>query len=186
MNLRPRDNCHYTAAMFDRDEAQSSRVTFLLFLGITLLIGMDVASDLLAGSSYAHVSIEGSILALACTGLLRMLAENLRLHRQTRHLRTDLDRSLAEAAQWKRDAAEALAGLGSAIAKQFQRWSLTPAEEEVALLLLKGFSLKEIATLRDVSERTVRDQARAVYRKGKLDGRAQLSAFFLEDLLAPR
>jgi len=36
------------------------------------------------------------------------------------------------------------------------------------------------------SERTVRQHAVAVYRKSGLAGRAELSAFFLEDLLLPR
>jgi len=34
-------------------------------------------------------------------------------------------------------------------------------------------------------ERTVRQHAVAVYRKSGLSGRAELSAFFLEDLLLP-
>lgn len=55
----------------------------------------------------------------------------------------------------------------------------------MALLLLKGLSLKEIATIRAVAERTVREQARSIYSKAGLTGRAALSAFFLEDLLAP-
>jgi DNA-binding NarL/FixJ family response regulator len=55
----------------------------------------------------------------------------------------------------------------------------------VALLLLKGLSTKEIAAVRAVSERTVREQSGAVYTKANLTGRAALSAFFLEDLLAP-
>ncbi|MFC1362947.1 MAG: response regulator transcription factor, partial [gamma proteobacterium symbiont of Ctena orbiculata] len=46
-------------------------------------------------------------------------------------------------------------------------------------------SYKEIAVMRDVSEKTVRQQAHAIYRKAKLSGRAALSAFFLEDLLLP-
>ena len=49
----------------------------------------------------------------------------------------------------------------------------------------KGLSLKEISTVRSTSERTVRTQARALYGKSGLEGRAALSAFFLEDLLAP-
>ena len=59
------------------------------------------------------------------------------------------------------------------------------AEEEVGLLLLKGLSMKEIADLRGTSERTAREQAGAVYAKAGLSGRAELSAFFLEDLLPP-
>jgi DNA-binding NarL/FixJ family response regulator len=44
--------------------------------------------------------------------------------------------------------------------------------------------VKEIAE-RATSERTIRAQAAALYTKAGLTGRAALSAFFLEDLLAP-
>ena len=50
---------------------------------------------------------------------------------------------------------------------------------------LKGLRHKEIAELRQTSERTVRQQALAVYRKSGLNGRTDLAAFFLEDLLLP-
>ena len=80
-------------------------------------------------------------------------------------------------------AAERQSGLSAVIDAQFRRWSLSPAESEVAMLLLKGLSLKETAEVRSTSERTTRKQARAVYRKSGLAGRAELSAWFLEDLL---
>ena len=57
--------------------------------------------------------------------------------------------------------------------------------QKVGLFLLKGLSHKEIAEVRQTSERTIREQARAVYRKSNLSGRPALSAFFLEDLLLP-
>lgn len=53
------------------------------------------------------------------------------------------------------------------------------------VLLLKGLGQKEIANIRATSERTVREQARSVYRKLGLAGRISLPAFFLEDLLLP-
>ena len=80
---------------------------------------------------------------------------------------------------------ELLKGLSAAIDAQFERWGLTAAEREVALLLLKGLSHKEIAVVREASVLTVRQQARSVYAKANLSGRAALSAFFLEDLLLP-
>jgi DNA-binding CsgD family transcriptional regulator len=80
---------------------------------------------------------------------------------------------------------ELVKGLGAAIDAQFDRWGLTAAEREVAMLMLKGLSHKEIAAVREASERTVRQQARAIYAKANLSGRAALSAFFLEDLLLP-
>ncbi len=97
----------------------------------------------------------------------------------------DLELARVQGQRWRSEARTYLDGLGLAIEGQFSRWNLTEAEREVALLMLKGLSHKEIATVRAVSERTVREQARAVYSKSGLTGRAGLSAFFLEDLLAP-
>ena len=106
--------------------------------------------------------------------------------RQLDRTRTDLAGALVEAAHWKKESRELLQGLGIAIENQFARWHLSAAEAEVALLLLKGLSHKEIAGLRETSERTVREQSRSVYRKSGLAGRSSLSAFFLEDLLLPQ
>lgn len=97
----------------------------------------------------------------------------------------DLELARVQGQRWRSEARGYLNGLGEAIEAQFSRWNLTDAEREVALLLLKGLSLKEVATVRAVSERTIREQARSVYAKSGLTGRAGLSAFFLEDLLAP-
>ncbi len=74
---------------------------------------------------------------------------------------------------------------GEAINRQFTRWALSPAEREVGLLLLKGLSHREIAQVRSTTETTIRQQALALYRKSGLGSRAELSAFFLEDLLLP-
>ena len=77
-------------------------------------------------------------------------------------------------------------GLGDEIDKQFDKWGLTAAEREVAMLILKGLRHKEIAVARNTTEGTVRQQALMVYKKAGLDGRTDLAAFFLEDLLPPR
>ncbi|MCB0322699.1 MAG: response regulator transcription factor [Bdellovibrionales bacterium] len=53
------------------------------------------------------------------------------------------------------------------------------------MLILKGLSHKEIADVRQTTEKTVRRQATSLYAKAGLENRAQLSAFFLEDLLLP-
>lgn len=56
----------------------------------------------------------------------------------------------------------------------------------MALLLLKGHSHKAIARLTSRSSQTARQHASAVYKKSGLAGRAELAAFFLEDLMLPR
>lgn len=51
------------------------------------------------------------------------------------------------------------------------------------MLLLKGLSFKEIASVRDTMEKTVRQQASTIYRKANVSGRHAFSAWFIEDLL---
>jgi DNA-binding CsgD family transcriptional regulator len=97
----------------------------------------------------------------------------------------DLDVARIQGRQWRDETRVLLKGLGEAIDRQFLTWKLTEAERNVGLLILKGLSLKEIAEVRVTSERTIRAQARSIYAKAGLSGRAALSAFFLEDLLAP-
>jgi len=97
----------------------------------------------------------------------------------------DLDVARMQGRQWRDETRALLQGLGEAIDRQFLVWKLTEAERDVGLLILKGLSLKEIAAARVTSERTIRTQARSIYAKSGLSGRAALSAFFLEDLLAP-
>jgi DNA-binding NarL/FixJ family response regulator len=76
-------------------------------------------------------------------------------------------------------------GLRRAIAGQFNAWRLTDAEQEVAWLVLQGYSHKVIARRTGRSERTVRQHAVSVYAKSGQRGRAELAAYFLDDLLAP-
>ena len=122
---------------------------------------------------------------LTSVGVVLLFQVSRRQHDEQRNLIRDLELARAQGQRWRSEARTLLNGLGEAIEAQFSRWNLTEAEREVALLLLKGLSLKEIATVRATSERTVRVQARALYGKAGLSGRAALSAFFLEDLLAP-
>jgi DNA-binding NarL/FixJ family response regulator len=71
------------------------------------------------------------------------------------------------------------------IENQFAHWQSTPAETEVGFLLLKGFSLKEIADMRNTKLKTVQQQSQSIYQKTSLASRSELAAFFLEDLLPP-
>jgi len=100
-------------------------------------------------------------------------------------LRESLEAQRAERDAWKASARAALDGLGRAIDEQFRSWGLTPAEREVALMLLKGYGHKEIAALTRRGERTVRQHAGVVYEKAGLAGRAELAAYFLHDLMLP-
>jgi DNA-binding CsgD family transcriptional regulator len=155
------------------------------FALIAILIGADAASDWSSGGGRSHLVVELVVMVLALGGTGALWGQLLSVRSRARLLARDLGEARADAARWKGEAQELLRGLGAAIDRQFERWKLSPAEGEVALLLLKGLSHKEVAELRQTSERTVRQQALALYRKAGLSGRAELAAFFLEDLLLP-
>jgi DNA-binding CsgD family transcriptional regulator len=91
----------------------------------------------------------------------------------------------AERDHWRESAEQALAGFAQAIDRQFTQWELSRAERDVALLILKGAGHKQAAAILGRSERTVRQHAVDVYRKAGLQGRAELAAFFLQDLMLP-
>ena len=121
--------------------------------------------------------------AVAMTAFVSVETRDMRLERL--ELAEDLAAARRDSARW-RDAARAhVNGLSRAIAAQFRSWGLTDSESDVAALMLKGLTHKEIAALRQSSEATVRQHATTVYRKANLTSRAQLTAFFLEDLLMP-
>lgn len=155
-----------------------TKAAILLFAIIALLIGWDVVADYRERVNFSHMAIEVFIMSVAASGTVLLWIQLVRAQ-------TDLAKALVENEQWSRENHELLQGLGAAINKQFGIWRLTKAEAEVGLLILKGLSHKEIARVRQTSERTIREQARALYKKSGLAGRAELSAFFLEDLLLP-
>ena len=154
--------------------------------GIGLLMGLEILEEPNLGLKGILMELaEPALIVLTAVGVVHLLRRVEQQHEEQLTLIRDLEVARAEGAQWRTDMRELLRGLGDAIDGQFDRWNLTPAEREIALLLLKGLSHKEIAAVRSASERTVRQQAQAIYAKANLSGRAALSAFFLEDLLLP-
>jgi DNA-binding CsgD family transcriptional regulator len=155
------------------------------FALIAVLVAFDIAADYRGGTTPAHLLIEGFVMTIAVAGVGLLGRQLLRAEKRAARLRVDLEAARREAERFRDEARDALRGLGEAIDRQFTRWNLTRAEREVGLLLLKGLSHKEIADARATGETTIRQQAFAIYRKSGLHSRAELSAFFLEDLLLP-
>jgi DNA-binding CsgD family transcriptional regulator len=195
------------------DDRSARRLVFVLgglCAVLSILAGFDVAFDIQEKLSLEHKIVEDGVLAVGLAGLAVTgvwLTRSLKRERQLREQATklvirwqkreqelqaesaalakQLQVSELETTRWKREAGDLLAGLGAAIDAQFERWLLSPAERQIALLLLKGLSHKEIAAVRQVAEATVRQQAQGIYRKSGLSNRNDLAAFFLEDLLLP-
>jgi len=130
----------------------------------------DIVADFLDDSeSLLHILIESLIFLAISTVLLAEL-------RRVSHLKLEV---LKERDKTARLSGELLAVMRS----QFANWGLSPSESEVALLLIKGLSMKEISLARQVKEKTVRQQATSVYAKSGYAGRHELVAHFIEDLM---
>ncbi|MFN2328334.1 MAG: helix-turn-helix transcriptional regulator [Chromatocurvus sp.] len=149
------------------------------------LVAWDLASDYSKGVDLLHLTIESLLLALSGTAMLWLVLRTVRQRQHLGDLEGNLGRARRESIRWRERYQDTIRGLSGAISEQFERWELSAAEAEIAMLMLKGLPLKEIADLRGTGERTVREQARSVYRKAGVASRSALSAFFLEDLLAP-
>lgn len=122
-------------------------------------------------------------LTLGLVAVIAVLAGGMAaLGRDAARIRADLGRVAGESEAWRSRSRRLLEGLSEAVGAQFAEWGLTPAEAEIAGLMLKGVRMREIATLRGTSETTIRQQAQGIYRKSGLANRSELSAYFLEDL----
>lgn len=152
---------------------------------IAALVAFDVGTDLLQGASHWHVALEIAAGIAAVTGAAYLLRDTLRLRLRLATQARDLSVYRAQAAAWQAQARLHVEGLARSIDRQLDQWQLSVAEKEIAFLLLKGLSLKDIAALRGTAGKTVRAQSAAIYAKSGLAGRTELSAFFLEDLLVP-
>lgn len=161
-------------------------VSALVLLVIAIFTFFDLIEDRMDGAPWTHVVGE-AIVVIAAVILAGYLFRRSRapLIEKNRALELQLVQARNDAIKWRKEASQYVEGLSAAIASQLRDWNLSEAESDIAMLLLKGLSHKEIATLRNTSERTVRQQATSVYQKSGLSGRSELSAFFLEDLLAP-
>ena len=157
----------------------------VLLAVITGLGLFDLMTDPVDELRGLHGLIDIALVIVAGSGAVVLGRGWLEAERSLRGMRQSLESDRAERDAWRARAQGVLRGLGEAIDRQFDAWALTAAEKEVALLLLKGFSHKESARLSGRSERTVRQHAVSVYRKSGLGGRAELAAFFFEDMLLP-
>lgn len=151
---------------------------------MTALCVFDIVEDWLSGASWEHVGFEAVLAAIGGLGIVFMSRRALELYGERARL---AERLVKEVHEDREELRTRLKELQSTILerldKQAQAWGLSQAENEVCVMLLKGCSFKDIASVRNTSEATVRQQAAAVYRKSALDNRAQLAAYFLEDFL---
>jgi DNA-binding CsgD family transcriptional regulator len=159
--------------------ARSRLILMILMVVMAVFILADIFEDYEDGVKLGHLAIEGVLLLISAGVFISLAYLWLKDSSRVKSLEK-------ESRQLKAEIQSHLQGLAKVVEQQFKIWNLTPSEQDVGFLLLKGLSVKEIASLRDASEKTVQAQTQAIYKKSSLHSRSEFAAFFLEDLLPPR
>lgn len=156
-----------------------------VILGLIMVLNMaDVVTDISLGVPTWHIIEESLIVLVAGLTVTYLVIEMRSRARQLERLRKTLSRADQQIADITQEMRSARRQYSELIHQQFEAWQLTISEQQVAMLLLKGLSFKEIAAVRDTREKTVRQQASNIYAKSGVDGRHAFAAWFLEDFLA--
>ena len=163
---------HIANFRFAEPRDRTSYLSIAVLLVAALAFSWDIYEDIaIEGQGLSHVLVEGGI----------FLAVLLVLGFEVRRV-IDLKRKVSigqeEIQRLKKHLLEV-------ISDEFHRWQLTDSEQEIALLLIKGYSMQEIARIRSVKEKSVRQQATRIYTKARVSNRNELTSYFIEDLLAP-
>ncbi len=152
---------------------------------IVVMVATDLITDFYEGVRWWHVLLEGATALAALIGLFLLIRSSFALKHSLAAEKKLSSELQSEAEKWRTQSRKYLEGLSQTIDVQLTQWKLTGSEKEIAFLLLKGLSLKEIAEVRKTTEKTARTQSISIYSKAGLGGRSELAAFFLEDLLPP-
>lgn len=67
--------------------------------------------------------------------------------------------------------------------RKFDEWNLTVAERDIAMYMLKGLSIAEIAVARSTAEGTVKAQTSNIFRKTAVASRLEFMSLFMDEFL---
>ena len=159
-------------------QASTLKYVTAFLIGSVVFFVFDVASDIyeriIASNApsvldLTHLFFEvfsAGALILAIRILVRQLrwlqARNARQSESLRFLRGEMD---------------------SFVQGKFDEWTLTPAERDIAMYMLKGLSIAEIASARSTAEGTVKAQTSNIFRKTGVASRLELMSLFMDEFL---
>lgn len=158
------------------------RASIAVIVIIVLANIIDIYHDLLEGSSMTHI-VEESIMVLIFFTIIFILTKKLFMSvHQLETVNEELKNIKSLHEQQTNEMKQARKDYSGVIQDQFHQWKLTNTESEIGFLLLKGLSLKEIASVRGVKEKTSRQQASNIYAKAGVAGRHEFAGWFFEEL----
>lgn len=163
-------------------------IRYSMFFGaLTVLALFDIFFDFKHGIPLRHILFEILVFLMGLIGLnyfaIMVTKRYKSQHETLETLKSDINKKDQELVSLSKKVKSYKDEFRAEVENTFKEWHLTKTEVEIAGLLLKGLSLKEIADLRGSNERTVRAQCSSIYKKSKLQSRSQLSSYFLDDLI---
>ena len=160
------------------------RFSLIVFFLISSISFVDIILDWEAMHGFnAHILVELAIGVISLIAFIVLFYNNQKQKKQIAETKSNLNVAKEALVDAEHRLKKLMGEFSAIIQAQFAEWNFTQSEKEVALLLLKGLSLDEIAGVRDTKEKTVRQQASNLYKKAGLSGRHELVAYFFEDLL---
>lgn len=155
-----------------------------VFLGMAVLFscmfffGFDVIADIVehgrGGTRYGSGELIHLIFEILAVLGLGYAAATLRAY---------LDLVKSEAAN-SRETIHMLRGnFDEVLRDKFEEWSLTAAERDVTLLIIRGLSVADIATARNTAQGTVKAQSTSVFRKIGVGSKTELMSVIIDEFL---
>lgn len=157
-------------------------ITFIFLLLLMAFTSVDIALDLKEGLPLDHLVHELIILISSLLIVVYKIRIISKKNSQLKAYEDNSNQANAEIDFYKNKVKKYKNELNEIINQQFKIWGFTESEHDIAVLLIKGLSMKEISNIRGSGESTVRQQATSIYRKSQLENRNQLTAYFIEDL----
>ncbi len=141
-----------------------------------IFFATDVISDFaesgMALSGRYHLIIESGATVSLCAAILLETRYFLYLLRRKAHL--------------EKSASVATMAVFDIIESHFDAWQLTPSERDIAMFLVKGLGIAEIAKMRGSAEGTVKSHLNAIYRKSGTANRGELLSSIIDTLIEER
>lgn len=156
--------------------------TFIFFVYLLTFTLFDVIEDISQGVPFNHWLHELIIAASSIVFILYKVVLAVKRDKTIHDYEEKIDKANLEVDFYKKKIHSFKDGINEILDQQFKIWGLTTSEQDIALLIIKGLSMKEIAETRHTSEATIRQQCSSIYKKSNLENRNQLSSYFLEDI----
>ncbi|WP_108179747.1 helix-turn-helix transcriptional regulator [Phreatobacter oligotrophus] len=160
------------------DSQQANYIGAMCMVTCVAFFTIDIALDIIRISQgeFIFTSYDTTHFTLEIIAVLCLVYAFLNVVRRLQQARRQIDASRSKLESIRQDFREIFEG-------KCKAWSLTAAERDVAILLLKGLPLAEIAEARKTAIGTVKAQSSTIFRKASVRSRPELMSVILDDFL---